>query len=148
MSTVAPPRRKKLEWVHITPEEIQNFREERKLSRSRLAAELGVSPASVLNWESGRVASIECQQRLAALIAERPQGVGRGTEPSDALATKPIPSQRHTLDAEGPKSLETITATVSLVSKYVELHGANLAPGEFIDLIRNVRKALCESEHA
>lgn len=147
MSTAAPPRRKKLEWVHITPEEIQNFREEHKLSRSRLAADLGVSPASVLNWEKGRVASIDCQQRLAALIAETAQTPPRRTDSSASRRLSPARSHLQS-PPEGPGSQEAITATVSLVSKYVELHGSKLAPGEFIDLIRNVRRALCESEHA
>src|SRR5437660_1456992 len=60
--------RKPGKWTLTSPDELRAFRASTKTSRARLAEMLGVSPQSVLNWESKTVATPKLQAKLAKVI--------------------------------------------------------------------------------
>lgn len=122
--------RKPGEWKLVTPEQLRDYRANNKISRARLAQMLGVSSTSVQNWETGTVASMKIQQRLAELIAAGP------------AAILPARKQASLWDmAAQEKNDPAITTTGTIVAGYVSTH-SGMSPEDLIGLIRSVRQAL------
>lgn len=117
-------------WTLVTPEALRTFRSENKLSRARLALMLGVSSTSVQNWETGTVASMKIQQRLAELIAAGPSAI---LPPRKAASLWDMASTQQTDPA--------ITTTGTIVAGYLQTH-QGMSPNDLIGLIRSVRQAL------
>lgn len=122
--------RKPGEWKLITPEQLRDYRSEHKISRARLAQMLGVSSTSVQNWETGTVASMKIQQRLAELIAAGPSAI---LPPRKAASLWDMASTQQTDPA--------ITTTGTIVAGYLQTH-QGMSPNDLIGLIRSVRQAL------
>ena len=122
--------RKPGEWKLVTPEQLREYRSVNKISRARLAQMLGVSSTSVQNWETGTVASMKIQQRLAELIAAGP------------AAILPPRKQASLWDmAAHEKNDPAITTTGTIVAGYVSTH-SGMSAEDLIGLIRSVRQAL------
>ena len=122
--------RKPGEWKLVTPEQLRDYRSTNKISRARLAQMLGVSSTSVQNWETGTVASMKIQQRLAELIAAGP------------AAILPPRKQASLWDmAARDKNDPAITTTGTIVAGYVSTH-SGMSAEDLIGLIRSVRQAL------
>lgn len=115
-------------WKLVTPMQILAYRKEHRVSRARMAQALGVSSTSVQNWESGTVATLQAQQRIATLIAASP-------------AAPPAPHRvRHSPDA--PSGDEgALLATGTIVVAYAA-NRKDLAPDQLVGLIQTVRGAL------
>jgi DNA-binding transcriptional regulator YiaG len=117
-------------WTLLTPEALRAWREANKVSRARLAIMLGVSSTSVQNWETGTVASVKIQQRLAELIAAGP------------AAILPPRKQASLWDmAAHEKNDPAIMTTGTIVAGYVSTH-SGMSAEDLIGLIRSVRQAL------
>lgn len=122
--------RKPGEWKLITPEQLRDYRSEHRISRARLAQMLGVSSTSVQNWETGTVASMRIQQRLAELIAAGPSAI---LPPRKAASLWDMASTKQADPA--------ITTTGTIVAGYLQTHSA-MSADDLIGLIRSVRQAL------
>ncbi len=115
-------------WKLVTPMQILAYRKEHRVSRARMAQALGVSSTSVQNWESGTVATLQAQQRIATLIAASP-------------AAPPAPHRApHSSDA--PSGDEgALLATGTIVVAYAA-NRKDLRPDQLVGLIQTVRGAL------
>lgn len=123
--------RKPGEWRLVTAEQIKAYREQHRISRARLAQTLGVSSTSVQNWETGTVATMRIQERLAALIAAGP------------VAVPPLRHAPSLWDAgTSSEATPAITATGAIVAQYVQTRRGELPVDDLVSLIRNVRQAL------
>lgn len=123
--------RKPGEWRLVTPEQLRAYREEHRISRARLAQTLGVSSTSVQNWETGTVATMRIQERLAALIA------------AGSTAVLPLRRAPSLWEASTtPEATQAITATGMIVANYVQTRRDELPIDDLVSLIRNVRQAL------
>lgn len=122
--------RKPGEWKLLTPEKLRAYRDENKISRARLAEALGVSSTSVQNWETGAVASMKIQQRLAELIAAGPSAIVPTRKSSSLWDTS-----RNGGDAAA------VAATGTIVTGYVQT-SQNLGSDDLVTLIRAIRQAL------
>jgi DNA-binding transcriptional regulator YiaG len=120
--------RKPGEWRLLQPEQLKDYRASNKISRARLAQMLGVSSTSVQNWETGTVASMKIQQRLAELIAAGPSAILP-------------PRKQASLWDMGQKSDPAIVTTGTIVAGYLQSH-TDLNQEDLIGLIRSVRQAL------
>lgn len=115
-------------WKLVTPEQILAYRKEHRVSRTRMAQALGVSSTSVQNWESGTVATLKAQQRIAMLIAASP-------------AAPPAP-QRVPHSSDAPSGDEgALLATGTIVVAYAA-NRKDLRPDQLVGLIQTVRGAL------
>lgn len=115
----------------MTAEQIKAYREQHRISRARLAQTLGVSSTSVQNWETGTVATMRIQERLAALIAAGP------------VAVPPLRHAPSLWDAgTSSEATPAITATGAIVAQYVQTRRGELPVDDLVSLIRNVRQAL------
>lgn len=116
-------------WKLVTPEKLKAYRDENRVSRARMAQMLGVSTTSVQNWETGTVASMKIQQRLAELISAGPSAI---------LPPRKGPSL---WDRSGGPGDAAVATTGTIVAAYVG--GAKkLGPDQLVELIRSVRTAL------
>jgi DNA-binding transcriptional regulator YiaG len=120
--------RKPGEWKLVMPEQLRDYRSQHKISRARLAQMLGVSSTSVQNWETGTVASMKIQQRLAELIAAGPSAILPPRKPAS-------------LWESGKQTDPAITTTGTIVAGYLQTH-QGMSPDDLVGLIRNVRQAL------
>ena len=118
-------------WTLVTPEALRTFRSENKLSRARLASMLGVSSTSVQNWETGAVASLKVQQRLAELVQ------------TGAVSATPAPRQEPAAlgGAQKGSSDTAVSATAAIVGPYAGAQ-KDLSPQALLELVRSVRQAL------
>jgi DNA-binding transcriptional regulator YiaG len=119
-------------WKLTNPDALREFRSTHKISRARLAGMLGVSSTSVQNWETGTVASMKIQQKLADIMKEGPAAF--------------IPLKRGAggggwVGAQGPVN-PTITTTGTIVTGFLQSQEEPLSQEELIGLIRSVRIAL------
>lgn len=122
--------RKPGEWKLVTPEQLKEYRAEHKISRARLAQMLGVSSTSVQNWETGTVASMKIQQRLAELIAAGPAAILPPRKPASLW------------DMAAQKQADpAITTTGTIVAGYLQTR-QDMSPDDLVGLIRSVRQAL------
>lgn len=119
-------------WKLLTPDKLRAYREEHKISRVRLAQMLGVSSTSVQNWETGTVATLKIQQRLAELIAAGPSAI---------LPPRKAPSLWDVASGGNGKGDPTISATGEIVASYVSSRKA-IPAEELVEVIRAVRRAL------
>lgn len=111
-------------WKLVTPEQILAYRKEHHVSRARMAQALGVSSTSVQNWESGTVATLKAQQRIAMLIAASP-------------SPPPVP-----YPSEVPPGDEgALLATGTIVVAYAASR-KDLRPDQLVGVIQTVRGAL------
>jgi transcriptional regulator with XRE-family HTH domain len=127
--------RRELVWKLLTGEQLKAWRLENGVSRARLAQILGVSSTSVQNWETGTVATMRTQQRLAELMKAPPAAIPpRRRAPSLWDAGGQQQRQQPVVDP-------TLTAVGTIVSEY--LKGAKgLGGDELVSLITAVRQAL------
>lgn len=119
-------------WKLLTPEKLKAYREEHKISRVRLAQMLGVSSTSVQNWETGTVATLKIQQRLAELIAAGPAAI---------LPPRRAPSLWDVAGGANGNGDPAISATGEIVASYVSSR-RGLPAEELVEVIRAVRRAL------
>ncbi|MCO5170081.1 MAG: helix-turn-helix transcriptional regulator [Planctomycetes bacterium] len=119
-------------WKLLTPEKLKAFRAEHKVSRARLAQMIGVSTTSIQNWESGTVASLKVQHRLAELIAAGPAAI---------LAPRKAPSLWDVAGGASPRADSAISATGEIVASYLKSR-KELPAKELVEVIRAVRAAL------
>jgi DNA-binding transcriptional regulator YiaG len=122
--------RKPGEWKLVMPEQLRDYRSQHKISRARLAQMLGVSSTSVQNWETGTVASMKIQQRLAELIAAGPAAILPPRKPASLWES----GKQHQTDP-------AIMTTGTIVAGYLQTH-QGMSPDDLVGLIRNVRQAL------
>lgn len=111
------------EWTHVQPEDLVKFRQEHGVSRARLARALGVSATSVQNWEAGKVATLQAQERLREILDD--------------------PARLAEADADDGASAgdEVVRATGVIVSGFASSH-PELTADELIVVIKKVREAL------
>lgn len=121
--------RKPGEWKLVMPEQLRDYRSQHKISRARLAQMLGVSSTSVQNWETGTVASMKIQQRLAELIAAGPSAILPPRKPASLW------------ESGKAQTDPAITTTGTIVAGYLQTH-QGMSPDDLVGLIRNVRQAL------
>lgn len=123
-----PGGRKPGAWTHVTPEQIREYRASNKLSRVTLAALLGVSSTTIVNWETGKgTASLPTQARLRDLLSRKPL---------TALVSRPTlrPS------VNGEDSSGALEAVGKIVAAY--LQGTKIDRDALPGLIKRVRAAL------
>jgi transcriptional regulator with XRE-family HTH domain len=111
------------EWTHVQPEDLVQFRQEHGVSRARLARALGVSATSVQNWEAGKVATLQTQERLREILDD-PSRLSEGGG-DDAETTHD----------------EVVRATGVIVSGFASSH-PELTADDLIVVIKKVREAL------
>lgn len=83
----------------MTPQHLTTIRKCLAWSQARLARELGVSPATVCRWESGKIRIPLSMARLIGLVS----GALPPHTPASSAATRPVDPGSGTAHVTGPR---------------------------------------------
>lgn len=148
--------RKPGQWVHLQKDQVAQYRKDAKLSRTKLADLLDVSPTSIQNWETGRSIPVKrFQQRLVELMS----GKAPPVEAPSATARKPVAarSSRATTPASSSRAAAPASTDSSAVQVQVTRlsvageilrgylatpQGGKVSPDQLVTLVASLRSAL------
>ena len=117
--------RRKRAWVRVTFEELDAWRERRKIPKNRMAEKLGVTNSTYHNWARGiAVATPNTQERIRGIID------GVSGAPGSAASGGWV------------QSPEALATTGKIVRSYLETRPAGMNQEKLKKLIRDVRSAL------
>jgi transcriptional regulator with XRE-family HTH domain len=111
------------EWTKVTFEQLDAWREERKIPKKKMAEMLGVTNSTYHNWARGiAVATPNTQERILGVLNETHQGNGASSG--------------------GAISPDVMTATGQIVGAYLQSSPSGMTSEALVKLVRDVRRAL------
>lgn len=116
------------DWIHVTLEDIAEFRSQHDLSETETAKSVGVSVSALRNWtRNGKVASLSVQRRIAKAIQDYDPNRG----PQEARFFMRTPESH----------AAAVGSTAGIVSAFLA-SGNKMDPSELANLIKDIKDVL------